>query len=63
MQWGKTPLTSVLDMTQNNLIMMLQPSSFEECEVPFSLPLLSGPLGLGVVEPDRVLSMGQMFYI
>ena len=24
-----------------------------------SLPLLTGPLGLGVVTPNRVLSMGQ----
>ena len=24
------------------------------------LPLLPGPLGSGVVEPDRVLSMGQI---
>ena len=25
-----------------------------------SLPLLQGPLGLGVIAPDRVLSMGQI---
>ena len=53
LQRGKTPhLTSVLDMTLNNLMELWGMRSTP------SLPSLPGPLWLGVVAPDRALSMG-----
>ena len=47
----------VLDMTLNNLIVMLK--LWETWSTP-SLPLIPGLLWPGVVAPDRILSMGQI---
>ena len=56
-----TSTTSVLDMTSNN---MNSEASviLELCRMQStsSLPSLPGPLWLGVVGPDRVLSMSQI---
>ena len=61
LQRCKTLPMSVLDITPNNLIVRLPYCrSFGECRVPNSLPSLPGPLWLGVVAPDRILSMGQI---
>ena len=54
-QRGKTFPTSDLDMTLNNLIVRL----WGMRRTP-SLPSLPGQLCLGVVTPNRVLSMGQI---
>ena len=48
---------SVLDITLNNLMVMLE---FGGMRSTPSLPLLPGPLWLGVVAPDRVIPMGQI---
>ena len=48
---------SVLDMTLNNLMAKLQ--IWRMWSMP-SLPLLPGSYWLGVVAPDRVLSLGQI---
>ena len=54
LQKGKTPPTSVLDMTLINLIEL-----WEIWGSP-SLPSLPGPFYPGVITLDRVLSMGQI---
>ena len=52
---GKTPPTIVLDMKQNNLIVELW-----RMRNTLSLPLLPGPLLLGVRATDKDLSVGQI---
>ena len=49
------PITSVLDMTLNNLMVELWGQ-----QITPSLPSLSGPLWLRVVASDRFLSMGEI---
>ena len=51
--------TSVLDMTQNNGDVPVILELWGMQSTPL-LPLLPGPLWLGVVAPDRVLSMSQI---
>ena len=56
-QRGKHPTTSVLDMTSNGeALVMLELWGMQST----SLSSLPGPLYLGVVAPDRVLSMSQI---
>ena len=52
-----SPITSVLNMTLNNLIVMLE---LWEMRSSLLWPSLPGPLWPGAVAPDRVLSMGQI---
>ena len=61
LQRGKIPLTSVLFMTLNNLMVIFQLCwSFRECGGTPLLPSFPGQLWPWVVEPDRVLFMGQI---
>ena len=50
----------ILDMTLNNLMPRLQPCRLGECGITLSLPLFPDSPWPGVVEQDRVLSMGQI---
>ena len=52
--------TSVLDMTQNNLMVTFQQFWDIGMQRTPLLPSLPGPLRPEVVAPDRVLSMGQI---
>ena len=58
----KPSTMSVLDMTLNFLMEPHVPLMLElwEIQSTTSLPTLPGPLWLGVLAPDRVLSMGQI---
>ena len=58
-QRGKTPRTSVLDMTLNNLMVRLPPV-LGNLEYPFMVIAQVLPLWPGVVAPDSILSMGQI---
>ena len=53
------PPTSVLVMTLNHQMASLKSVELRGIHSTLSLPLLPGPLLPRVVEPDRVLSMGQ----
>ena len=59
---GKTPPTSVQDMTLNNLMVRLAPVllAIWEIQSASSLPSLPAPLWSRVLAQDRVLSMGQI---
>ena len=57
LQRGKTPPENVQDLTQNNLMVILELWGMQNTPL---LPLLTGPLWLGVVAPDRLLSIDQI---
>ena len=60
MQRGKTPSMSLLDTTQDNLMMRLKMLELWRMRSNPSSPWLPGPLWPGLVAPDRALFMGQI---